>query len=438
VIIHDHTFGGLDLDMTQYTMTPYNKQRPDRRNNHDKWKVWRNGVLIAQSDFVYPYDRSTMRVGYLFPKWKEAILAGRDATTYLSDQQWLRQVVNPAHDFSYKNGGYNYRQWQDWRGWELPYERSAISQEVADLVSAADNEARTRAYKRLGTHFEGVTALGELKETLEMLRKPAKGLRSGLDNYIDHARRVRSKVVKTPRRGRHRRYADAISDLWLEYSWGWKPLKSDIEDAFAAFRERMDAPALQRFSAFAKRDRLGYKHYRSGIAASYDNIYAHYWGIATAKYAGSARSLLTSDVDAMTSLGIYPAAFIPAAWNLCPWSWLVDYFTNVGDVLNCHAIATRVDFHHVRRTWRRKQVSRVQLAPAMAPWAGYDYAPSYRKVGNALVVHTTVDRSPVQGVPLPYLQTDIDFNLGRGLNIGALVTAMHLDQIFSPTTSRRK
>lgn len=37
--------------------------------------------------------------------------------------------------------------------------------------------------------------------------------------------------------------------------------------------------------------------------------------------------------NAAQLFGFTPEEFVPTIWNLLPWSFLVDYFTNIGDVL---------------------------------------------------------------------------------------------------------
>jgi hypothetical protein len=39
--------------------------------------------------------------------------------------------------------------------------------------------------------------------------------------------------------------------------------------------------------------------------------------------------------------GFNPQNFIPAAWELLPWSFLADYFTNIGDILTASIVSTK-------------------------------------------------------------------------------------------------
>jgi len=121
------------------------------------------------------------------------------------------------------------------------------------------------------TSFEGGTFLGELKETIQLLTRPSKLLRNGLDGYVDHLKkrlspltsdsdtyRIRSRkrkfaiyrgsdyvwnsdyvVTRMPRSAhlppnRRAAIAQVARDTWLEFVFGVKPLLSDIDNAARA------------------------------------------------------------------------------------------------------------------------------------------------------------------------------------------------------------
>jgi hypothetical protein len=45
-------------------------------------------------------------------------------------------------------------------------------------------------------------------------------------------------------------------------------------------------------------------------------------------------------VDKLRVFGLSPEEFVPTVWELLPWSFLVDYFTNIGDILEAGATDT--------------------------------------------------------------------------------------------------
>ncbi len=100
--------------------------------------------------------------------------------------------------------------------------------------------------------FKGMIFLGELKDTLKMLWRPASALRDGFSAYLKRAHRIRDRVgpppVRNPRRiPAWRRKAKAankvLANSWLEYCYGWRPLMADVEsacNAYSTFESKVD------------------------------------------------------------------------------------------------------------------------------------------------------------------------------------------------------
>lgn len=397
------------------------------------WRIAPTEKLQSQTKSAAELDLGTTRTGEVFPTWKDAIKKRVSATTNFTDQTKEVAICLPYHGFNiirYPDG----RIWkQEWDG-DQQLLRWHEASEAHAVLASAENRARSNAYQQLSSHFEGLTALGELRETATMLKKPLMGLRRGVDKYASHARKVRRGIarkrsVSLP--SRQRIWADAASDLWLEYTWGWKPLISDVEDLGKAFRERLMRPQQALFKARADGDSFveepqviaGYQHMR---VITDQRILLK----CTVQYKGAAESLLTSSSVA-DSLGIYPAAFVPTAWELCPYSWLADYFTNFGDVLSAWAVSTRTRFVWVNRTVRTLTevlvFSQPATTPAFANWA----LEERMSTGWAVFKAKNVARVHTDDIPLPYLTTDLSWNLTKGLNVTALWNGKAQDLIFS-------
>lgn len=205
--------------------------------------------------------------------------------------------------------------------------------------STADNMARMSFYKRAKnaqTAFSGLTFLGELRETLTMIRNPGRALREGLDDYVKH-------VTKRARRAKRNSLNRIVSETWLEHVFGWRPLISDIRSAGDALNRR-----LNRFMS-------SYTHISgkgSQEGASFDanqTLAGDVWlqfvyrrlhrTFASVRYVGEIRSVNENPIQAdMNLFGVNWGDIIPTAWELIPYSFLVDYFTNIGDVLNSWSV----------------------------------------------------------------------------------------------------
>lgn len=219
----------------------------------------------------------------------------------------------------------------------------------------ADNRAMQsylKSVKSTQRSFSGLTFLGELRETLRMIRKPGEGLRHLLENYLldvkKRKRLAKDDAARRKLRGRKKREAEDVwkkdlSSMWLEHSFGWTPLVHDIEDAVNAYERARD-----RRLGSNQRAVSGYGSEMKETPGKnlFDDFRNHppaviisdswYKGVerAEVKYRGMVKVDNTAiPIQNAKLFGLTPAEFIPTAWELLPWSFLIDYFTNIGDVL---------------------------------------------------------------------------------------------------------
>jgi hypothetical protein len=222
---------------------------------------------------------------------------------------------------------------------------SALPSSPRTDITDASTQALTKLYKRLSeqqTHFHGMQFLGELRETVALFKHPFRTARTLVDKYMEDVRK--NALRYQPRRslpGR-RKFEKAIADSWLEVAFGIKPLLSDVKDAAKA--------AIQlAYDNNYKRDRIVataevlYDGANSSVNASTGTSFVRLNQVTVSQtvhrarwvaYLDWTRSAATGSMERVLEVtGFRPDLFVPTLYELAPWSFLVDYFSNLGTVI---------------------------------------------------------------------------------------------------------
>lgn len=210
--------------------------------------------------------------------------------------------------------------------------------------------AKRIVHKRLTARrrqFQGGVAALELRKTLQMVIRPAKKVRT----LLDAATRRIPKAMKSLKRSGASRHSKAkqLADLYLELTFGWQPLLADTRDGALALARLATRDALERqqFRAFGADDKTHLLTTSTHFGVGYDPattvfIDREWRDISSAEciiYGRFAYRLQDSSYAKSSALrlaelcGFTLADFLPTAWEAMPWSFVVDYFSNVGDVI---------------------------------------------------------------------------------------------------------
>jgi hypothetical protein len=296
----------------------------------------------------------------------------------------------------------------------------------SDLMIQAENQARTQFYSHLASEqsaFKGAVFTGELRETLHAIRHPALALRRGVGEYLGYVKRHGRLQPLRKRRS-------WVRKTWLEYSLGWSPLISDIDSAIQQFyrskwirpifvmvRGRGRAESL--ISSTAVEKNLGY-----GFHISWNNVHKHR---ADIKYYGLIKSTGQGIPDGH-SYGFSPWEFVPTVWELIPYSFLVDYFTNIGNIISSWS------YRFIGCDWAARGTSKANVSSTEAV-RFYYFADYYNEAdythwmsgdpGSFEVSRADVVREPSVSVPLPTFQLSVPgLTSLKWLNIAALTTQL--------------
>lgn len=189
----------------------------------------------------------------------------------------------------------------------------------------------------------GIAMAGELGKTIDMLIRPAKGLQNAVKTYIARAK----KLAKRTTRGHN--VVKVIADTYLEATFGWKPLIGDIRDGAKALARVATKDALERhqFRSFGEYPKpfsqttgilgpIGFSPI-SGVTYALErtqsmNSICIIYGVWSTRLQDSALTKTLAERLIQRS-GFSFEDWAPSAWELIPWSFFVDYFSNIGDVI---------------------------------------------------------------------------------------------------------
>lgn len=238
--------------------------------------------------------------------------------------------------------------------WPSNVEWGSTSAVANDLLT--QNIARARFAKKaekIYTQFQGGVFLGELRETLHMIRNPAKSLRNKLGDHLALLKRKQGRLRRLPRERRER----VVQSMWLEASFGWLPLLNDLDDARSYLDKRQDALYRQVITVKSGHE-LAWTLSESAQSGGSGANPLRWSRLIRRKcshvLAGGVKSTASSKklID-RSAMGLAPRNFVPTLWELIPWSFAVDYFSNVGDVIQAWS-SQSVTLAWGRETQRRE------------------------------------------------------------------------------------
>jgi len=238
-----------------------------------------------------------------------------------------------------------------WSLGENPNESDWSVLEARLLAKLADNKANLGEF------------IGEFHQTRSLFNNTVKRVLLGA-NYVAHARfldaaklfgttisyKESKKLGKlSTRRGFLRSSSDILSSCWLEFQYGWKPLLSDITGTMIALCERLDPdfPDSSIYKEVKKSYTYDHTEYLPISAPGRNGSYQNH---ISNRYSMSISYKVVCDTDVLRNqLGLSNPLSI--AWNLLPYSFVVDWFVGVGSYLDGITATSGVLFQDGTRTF---------------------------------------------------------------------------------------
>lgn len=375
-----------------------------------------------QADVLRVASKTT---GDNIPDFRAKISRGDNATTSLVGRQYrLRRDLVSASGFIPAAGpGRPYEAAFSLSGKPTHpfFPPNSVDETLVAKATSAAQTAFAKQVRKKTQNFSGGVFAGELMETVRMLASPAKGLRKEVGNLLDVARRNKKldRNLASTRR--------FVADTWLEWSFGVKPLINDVNDAANAFERMSNGRCIDLIRCTA-----------TGTAEGFLDDGLYEWAVPSGSpftmrsradrtdrcevtYRGAIRSSNPSgEMPLPVQFGLDLSSVLPTAWELIPWSFFVDYFTNVGDAIDAWSMRF-IHFSWINRTVRNSRDLRAVSMHIVAP---SNYVLTGVRGGRVSGKTTTVDRQVTTNEFSPDLMLRLPGFGTKWINIAALLNGI--------------
>lgn len=307
----------------------------------------------------------TVRSGSKVNGWRKLIAEGANATSAYSRSGAFLVSSVPGdavfsgsflHQTSVAPAAYTegwLPTWESLKGFAIPMTIPSHLTVSSDKANAA---ALTETYNKVlqaQRQLNGSAAVAEFAETLHMFGRPFKSIVDLTHRHLNRLTKERRRL-KGPVTRKKEDWADIVSSSYLEYAFGLAPLINDTKAV---------AEALARWNFEGKDDILIPKTKAIGRGSDtsslstvtetgFDSPSRFLAFIVTKKKVTEARAQYVVGLSATLQadfqsnerliqlLGFSPSDWLPGLYEGVPWSWLLDYVTNVGDVLQAACTST--------------------------------------------------------------------------------------------------
>lgn len=370
------------------------------------------------------------------PFWQERIRSGVNATTELSavgfrlkwapslsqySQTGNIPVINDKQALEYQSSHFDPPVVQTWG----PVV-SSVEADNAAIASVIKNARQAQS------SFMGGVFVGELREALRMLRPSSSSLFRGMQTYLDGVRNIGRGFSKrmppsSRRNERKRDYLKAVSDAYLEYSFGWRPAINDVVSARKELIRIMnDRREVRRVKGGGRNESLTYSYNWGSVTNPYAYTYYHLKRKNSVDVRFKAAVICKSgaQVPAVAEkLGFTVSQFVPTIYELIPYSFLVDYFSNLGDIVSCVSFPRSDLVYCVRGYQWLNTTEYVGGAAGKTQVVGWDGNGSV-SYGQSKLEQFGKTRQKYTGPLVPSLEFKVPGLPRQGFNLAALATSM--------------
>jgi hypothetical protein len=225
-----------------------------------------------------------------------------------------------------------------------------------------------------------------------------------------------------------RKYRDEASQLWLEYRYGWSPLVYDMIDTLkAVYAADLRKDLLPHDSHVSRGNANDSKVVSTALSASFGGL--AYTGNRTSNFQYEVKTYVhyrwTAPDGVLRRLNDFGLFDVPKAlWEICPFSFIADWFIPIGDWLGALTPKIGVEILDVGFTTSDSvQASQVLSGFPTPTVGGFTYTP-IAPLGSTDLA-TKWARARFTHLGIPYLPPiDVKVNIKRMADVAALFRGM--------------
>jgi hypothetical protein len=308
-----------------------------------------------------------------------------------------------------------------------PYSKFATKRTVNDLFDGIENRLLDKIDNQT---YDLGAILAESAETSKYIAsrglQVAKFATSLLSGNIPGALRavglspnkIRRRIRRANREGRGMHAASSLSAAWLEYNFAIRPLVGDIGIATELFQDPTEVLRKINLTVTASQKVSHSKEYSNIKYGPKDRLN---YVVQANRRMSVTYSIVDADQVADKALGLNaPTA---SAWELVPFSWVIDYVVNVGDFLRLSNATDGLAFSHgyiSTKVTQKARYSYSRTSTAEQNNKRYRNTFRHRYSGNV----SFYERDPIYSFPTPSIVVDPGVSLRQASYLASLSTLL--------------
>jgi len=226
-----------------------------------------------------------------------------------------------------------------WQIWGQPY----IPTFLPNSAAWSDNDTirliNKLAEKINDSDFNPAVMLGTMNQTLDLIADRTKKIAKSIA-YLRKGNLAKSLEAVTGHR-RQSSKGKTAGQLMLEIQYGWRPLINDVYEGATWLAAKLQKPMVHRVSRRLQRV--------VPLATDNGTAAGRLFSKAELKVSKQIIGYLTEG-KADTSLNLYSPATL--AWELLPWSFVIDWFIPIGEYLDSRGAASQLNGTFVQTEFR--------------------------------------------------------------------------------------